>query len=295
MYPHKVSKHNKSMTYDENMYRFPNSNHMRLATAKAKKVIQIELTSNWHYSQKGDVQVILNCDKKCIEIHKLIESHKTPIKQENIIGIDKGLYTLISCSSGHEYGIGYSKYSNANAEWMSNKNGNRHKNYIDNKMPTAKHYRRQRDGKRAHLKSLIDHAVRQMFFKEHPSLIVKEDLSFTKDKLPKAKNKWVAKQRRNLATWAKGMLNERIEYYCDKFNVPFVDINPAYTSQYCPICGIKFLRREGKHHEIAVCPNCGKMNANIAAAKNVKKRKDDSEINLYTPYKEVKKILDSRI
>ena len=39
------------------------------------------------------------------------------------------------------------------------------------------------------------------------------------------------------------------------------------------------------------------MNANIAAAKNIKNRYryHDKEINLYTPYKKVKEILDQRI
>ena len=37
------------------------------------------------------------------------------------------------------------------------------------------------------------------------------------------------------------------------------------------------------------------MNANTSAAKNILKRKNDNEISLYTPYKQVKKILDNRI
>ena len=49
--------------------------------------------------------------------------------------------------------------------------------------------------------------------------------------------------------------------------------------------------RYGKHHEVTYCKNCGEMNANIAAAKN-RYRYHDKEIDLYTPYKKVKEILD---
>ena len=295
MYPHKVSNHNKVMTYDENMYRFPDDNHMRLSTAKSGKPLQIKLTSNWRYNKKGDIQVILNRDKKCLEIHKLIKSHLSNLPKTQEIGIDKGLYTLLSCSSKQEYGVNFSKVSNDEAERLAKKNGERTKHRVNNKMPSAKHYHKKRNGKRAYMNSLINHAVYQMLFNEKPSLIIKEDLAFTKEKLPKIKNKWIAKQRRNLASWAKGKLNDRIEYLCQKYRIPFMDINPAYTSQYCPFCGCKFIKRIGKHNEIAICKNCGAMNANIAASINVKHRKDDPEITLFTPYKKVKEILDGRI
>ncbi|GHN31661.1 hypothetical protein ME790_07320 [Lactobacillus delbrueckii] len=45
---------------------------------------------------------------------------------------------------------------------------------------------------------------------------------------------------------------------------------------------------------IRVCPNCGEMNANTAAAVNILRRADDKNITLYTPYKKVEKILEDR-
>nr|WP_241078830.1 transposase [Natranaerofaba carboxydovora] len=40
---------------------------------------------------------------------------------------------------------------------------------------------------------------------------------------------------------------------------------------------------------------CGEYYADINAAINIKKRKFDSEIGLYTPYKQVEKTLEKRI
>ena len=294
-YPHKISQHNRSMTYDESMYSFKDDTTISIASNKPKQRILLKLTGYWRYAKKGNVQIVLNRDKHCIEIHKLIKTHKRKLKTLGTIGIDKGLYTLLSCSTENEYGIGFSKLSNKESDRLCNVNSRRNKYRVKDQKLGSKHYHKTRDQHKEYMKAEINHAVLQMILTEKPTKIIKEDLTFTKEKLPKAKNKAVAKQRRRLSSWAKGYLNERIEYICNKYQIDYQDINPAYTSQYCPCCGNKFIRRYGKHHELVECPRCGEMNANIGAAKNIRNRENDPEINLYTPYKKVKEILDSRI
>ena len=298
-YPHKVSHYNKSMTYDENMYRFKDDNLFRFSSNKTRQVFSVTLTSNWRYSKKGNLQIILNRYQKRLEIHKLINAHKRRLNGDKTIGIDKGLYTLISCSTNNEYGIGFSKLANQEVDRLCTINANRNKvgHYLKLKGRTLtnKHYLKTRNRHREYLHAVINSAIYQMIFNEKPKKIIKEDLTFTTDKLSKIHNKQLARLRRNLSSWTKGYLNERLEYICDKYNIKYQDINPAYTSQYCPQCGRKFKERTGKHHELTYCTNCGWMNANTAAAKNILKRKDDKEISLYTPYKQVKKILDNRI
>lgn len=154
-------------------------------------------------------------------------------------------------------------------------------------------YTRQNDHGRAKNKSLIGHAVRQMYLTEKPTRLAKEDLTFTKDK-QKIKVKWKAKLNNRLNSWYKGYLDDRLTYQGEYYHVKLQDVNPAYTSQFCPFCGARILKRKGKHKEIAVCPNCGEYNANTGAAKNIKEELYDKEITLYTPYKEVKKIRENR-
>lgn len=154
-------------------------------------------------------------------------------------------------------------------------------------------YTRQNDHGRAKNKSLIGHAVRQMYLTEKPTRLAKEDLTFTKDK-QKTKIKWKVKLNNRLNSWYKGYLDDRLTYQGKYYHVKLQDVNPAYTSQFCPICGAKILKRKGKHKEIAVCPNCGEFNANTGAAKNIKDLLYDQEITVYTPYKEVKKIRENR-
>jgi hypothetical protein len=67
-------------------------------------------------------------------------------------------------------------------------------------------------------------------------------------------------------------------------------INPAYTSQFCHSCGA-FGKRTGK---IFTCKTCGTMDADYNAACNIKDRKSDIEIMLYTTCDKVKEILLNR-
>lgn len=294
-YPHKNNHYNRSMTYDETMYRF-SKDYFRFSSNKAYQVVKIKLTSSWHYKQIGNLQIILDRSKKRIEIHKLIQTHTKIISNKsNVLGIDKGLHNLISCSSEYEYGLDFSNSTYSEVERLAKYNTERNKYFSQGLKIGSKTYHKRHDKFKAHLVSVVNHAIYQMIEQEKPTLIIKEDLTFTKEKLPKTKNKNLAKMRRQLSSWTKGVLDKRIEYLANKYNISTKDINPAYTSQYCPTCGQHFLKRIGKHKEIAICPKCGQVNCNIAAAKNIRNRYYDKEITLYTPYKKVKVILDSRI
>lgn len=292
--PRASKRQNRSMTYDENMYRFETSRHFRFSSNEPRKVIDVVLTTDWHYRKNGNIQIILDRIKKRIEIHKLISTHTQLLPQAKPLGIDKGLATLISCSSNDEYGLNFSYLLNTEVERLCKINAAR--NYQRNKGYSTgfKRYNHRKQRSQEQLHKFVNHTILSMLKTELPVVIVKEDLSFTKDKLSKKRDKRKAKMHRKLNSWVKGYLNNRIEYLCQKYNIPFVDVNPAYTSQYCPHCHQHFTDRYGKHNEFVICPNCGKLNANTSAAKNILQRKDDSEITLYTPYKKVKKILDQR-
>lgn len=292
--PRRNNNHNRSMTYDENMYLFKNRQFW-FSSAVNRNRFTVTLTSDWHYSLHGNLQIILDRDKKRIEIHKLIQSHQKSMNLTKSLGIDKGLATLISCSNGNEYGRQFSKLNTNYAEILTKKNS--HRNQMRSKYSQIGNvnYHKFRNRHKAHLQAKVNQIIQLMIITEKPSMIIKEDLSFTKELLPSDKNKHMAKVHRNLNQWVKGYLNQRLEYYCNKYRIPFIDVNPAYTSQYCPICNHHFTKRYGKHNELVNCKYCGTMNANIAAAKNILSRKDDLEINLYTPYKKVKQILDARI
>ena len=122
--PRRNNNHNRSMTYDENMYLFKNRQFW-FSSAVNRNRFTITLTSDWHYSLHGNLQIILDRDKKRIEIHKLIQSHQKSMNLTKSLGIDKGLATLISCSNGNEYGHQFSKLNTNYAEILTKKNSHR--------------------------------------------------------------------------------------------------------------------------------------------------------------------------
>lgn len=341
-YPHSSAA--RCMLYDEIMWKViqkDGADHLDIMTAVSGKRKQLKLTGPFCYANKkkrGDVQLILDRDKKRLEVHRAIKAavHDLHKSKKKKVGMDKGLATLLSCSSGHEYGFNFSQLVNAEAERINRRNTNRNK-YIQaakelrhelsalqaklaikhsakterrlrNRIGSlerrisrleelhlgSKLYHRQHARKQCNMERIMNRSIRKMLLTEKPDVLVKEDLSFTKENLPKAANRYEAKVRRKLSSWSKGTLDDRIEYLCDCLGIRTVDVNPAYTSQFCPNCGARFSERKGTHHELTVCPNCGEMNANTAAAVNILRRADNKNITLYTPYKKVEKILEDR-
>lgn len=326
------SKELRCISFDDSMYSIKDSKDsefpiLSIMTCKKMNRLEVPLISPWTYKRKGDIQVIWDPDKKVIRIHKLIQA-KCRKKSKHIkkIGIDKGLATLLSCSSGKEYGEGFSPMVKEEAERLDKRNTNRNP-YIQKKKdlnieleklqkdtsldPGVKKFRMEcikreikhlekhnlgniqydREHHRAteKLESFINHSIRECIKEEDPSLIVKEDLSFVSGN----SKKYTSKYQRMLSLWTKGTLDERLEYLCSYFDIHTKDVNPAYTSQFCPECGAHTTRK-GSHNEVMVCPNCGKLNCNTSAAKNILARLEDKEITLFTPYKEVFNILSKR-
>lgn len=248
----------------------------------------------------------------------------------NTLGVDKGYHDLLSCSDNNEYGksIGdlFTKYSNI----LNKRNTNRnyfiqlHKDYVnqlkeidlllqnekDKDLKTKllilkkeilekiKHietynlgnalYSKQNERIRNTIEQEINIAIKEMISTSNPSVIAKESLKFEK-----TSNKG-SRFNRNMSNWLKGFLDERLEHIAGLNGIEIEDVNPAYTSKFCAKCGAKLIKRKGKHSEIGICPNCGEINANTNAAKNILARLNDEEITLYTPYKKVDKILLDR-
>lgn len=340
-YPHSTAA--RCMLYDEVMWKVvekDGSSYLEIMTAKCRKKKQFKLTGSYCYANKkkrGDIQFILDRDKKRLEVHRAIKAVAHNLrKAQKKLGMDKGLATLISCSSGQEYGADFSKLVGAEVERINDRNTNRNeyiqsakelreekfalqeklaKDYSAKTKKRMRHrigslerqiarleehhlgsklYHRQHERNQRNMERVMNTSIRQMLVAEDPDILVKEDLTFTKEKLPKASNRYEAKVRRKLSSWAKGRLDKRIEYLCGSLGIQTIDVNPAYTSQFCPRCGAHFSERKGAHHETAVCPNCGEMNANTVAAVNILQRAGDKEITKYMPYKNVKLILEDR-
>ena len=294
-----------------------------------QKRITVRLKGPFCYVHRGNIRVVW--DGQCISIHKTIRAKCRPARRrrKKVLGIDKGYSTLLSCSSGKEYGEGFGDAMNAeaNRRCVRSKQRNRF-------IQKEKNARNDLQKVRAAMKSVHDPEIlewlREMESRLHSiadrtkarhvgserysaeehrrqerlnsdvnhvirTMIASEEPSeIVKEDLKFTKNSRKGPRfRQKMSSWIKGYLDERLEYICDSFAIKHTDVNPAYTSQYCDKCG-EPIRRSGKHHETATCPHCGSMNANTMAAVNILHRLGDKEITVFTPYKKVKNIMEAR-
>ena len=282
-----------TISFDQEMYTIKDLDNgksaISLSTDVPNERLTINLKSKYCYNKKGNIILKFNRDKKCIEIHKLIYVKSKENKNTNIIGVDKGYATLLSCSDDTEYGINIGEIFTKEAQRLNKKNTNRNYFISKNIKIGNKTYRKQHRKSKQTVAKEINYAIKQMIKTSNPIVIVKEKLD------PRGNTGKGKFFNRIISNWTNGLLNERLEYLCLLNGIKTIDINPAYTSKYCNKCNAMLIERTGKHHEVGICPNCGNINANTNAAKNILTRKDDEEITIYTPYKKVKEILDLRV
>lgn len=308
------STNTKTISFEQGMYSIKDGVFSMMSLNKGKK-INIILRNKINKS-KGTILVILNKDIKCLEIHYAIHAkYRHPELTDAVVGIDKGYTKMISCSTGKEYGEKLGEILTKETERLNILNKKRNPYYakvrelqkvIDNstdeeqikllqkKIDNIKNnnlgkvkYNNKKHKVKEQTKSYINAELNKFFKDTKPKEIVLEDLTFVSN-AHKYRGK---KYNRKMTRWVKGTIEERLEYKAACWGTKVTVVNPAYTSQYCHICG----KHVNRNNNIIKCPSCGTLDANINAAKNILHRKQDKEITLYTPYKKVKNILETRI
>ena len=325
------SRNRRCMLLDQDMYSIRTvgkTSTLELVSLTKGKRSSIKLKGVWRYAERGNIQVVLIDGGKHVEVHKCVQAKTKKPTGKAVAGVDKGHATLLSFSSGNEYGVNAGAMTNVEADRITIRNTNRnhliqkHKDLcaelkelrerknmnvpapsdperekvlikkirvIEKNNLGRKKYDRQHGKAKEEIIKFVNAEIRRAFKEEQAGIVVKEDLSFVKDKKNGKDKSFSAKARARLSSWMKGVLNDRMEYIAEENGIKTIDVNPAYTSQFCAECGSFLLGRTGAHKEIAVCPVCGRINANVNAAKIIKARRKDKEITLYTPYGEVKK------
>lgn len=323
--PYPGAKRAGCILLDESMYTIKTEDdidYLYLMTITRGMRLKLKLNGRFCYNRKGNVQIILNREKRNVSIHKCIQTRQRKGNFVHPVGMDKGYATLLSCNDGNgntpEYGEEFGQLISAEVERINKKNTN--KNYFYSKRTKLlkklesadsqqeaiqvkqkiqnlernhlgnKRYRKQHGKAVKHMEADINQNIRKCIEEMNPSEIVLEDLTFTSGKKKQNGKSF----NRKMASWQKGYLDGRLLYIGKLFGAKTEHINAAYTSQYCSICGSKLGPRYGKHHELADCEICGKVNANTNAAGNVLARRNDKKIMQYTPYRKVKEICEGR-
>ena len=260
-----------------------------------KKRIAIPLDSNRLLG--GTLRLILRDGR--VEVHYAVESIECstkPCGQEEV-GIDKGYSEAFVDSEGQVHGHGLGDLLSCESDYLKVKYQRRNKLFA---IAEAKPHKaetvfknnlgRKKLDKR---KQLHTQRVRDKVFKAVHSVvdkaktIVSEDLS-----VPiKSRKRYKKEQKRRLAGWVKGLMQDALKSVSQRRSSSLVLVNCAYTSQMDSRHGVLLGRRSG---EKFYCFDGVVLHADQNAAHNILARKDDSLIQLWTPFDEVKSILLKR-
>lgn len=313
---YKIKSHtNKAnIILTSNLYKF-NSNNKNFTFSGKSKNSRIEVTLIGHVPKlKGTLELVKNQKTNQYYLHVPLDRIITPKKitiNSEILGLDIGITDLITLSNGSVYGANSSELFYSLSDNLVNKNRSRlfsYKQKLEKRIATEQdQYKKsilelklknleeknlgsqKRNSKirkyKSRIVSHINCELNKMIKEEDLKEIVREDLNWI------SKKKNVSKKQQNrFSTWSKGTLLERLSIKLIENGIMETIVNPAYTSQICSKCN-HLGTRNGKEFK---CLNCNlNIDADFNASINIKKRKYIEEINIYTPYKRVKKYYEN--
>ena len=298
-----------------NLYKFDSNNNIFSFTGKKKNSkVTITLIGNIP-KLKGTLELVKNQKSNQYYLHVPLDRiiiKKEMTEQSEILGLDVGITDLITLSNGSIYGANSAELFYTLSDNLVNKNRSRLfsykrqleeriltendpskksllelklKNLEENNLGSQK--RISKIGKyKSRIVSHINCELNKMVKEEDIEEIVREDLNW----ISKKKKNVSRKQQNRFSTWSKGVLLERLSVKLAENGIKETIVNPAYTSQVCCKCN-HLGSRNGK---VFKCLNCNlNIDADFNASINTKKRKFISEINIDTPYKEVKKYYEN--
>ena len=313
-YKTKAHTNKANVILPSSLYKFnPSNNEFTLTGKKRNSKVKITLIGNVP-KLKGTLELVKNQKSNQYYLHVPLDriiNKKKMTDESEILGLDVGITDLITLSNGSIYGANSAELFYNLSDNLVNKNRSRlfsykqklekrivieqdqsKKSILEQKLRNLEENNlgsKKRIAKiskyKSRIASHINCELNKMVKEEDIQEIVREDLNWS------SKKKNVSRKQRNrFVTWSKGVLLERLSVKLAENGIKETIVNPAYTSQVCCKCN-HLGNRKGKEFK---CLNCSiSIDADFNASINIKERKFISEINIDTPYKEVKKYYEN--
>ena len=313
-YKTKAHTNKANVILPSSLYKFnPCNNEFTLTGKKRNSKVKITLIGNIP-KLKGTLELVKNQKSNQYYLHVPLDriiNKKKMTDESEILGLDVGITDLITLSNGSVYGANSAELFYTLSDNLVNKNRSRlfsykrkleqrilieqdqyKKSVLESKLKNLEENnlgfkkRSSKIGKyKSRIASHINCELNKMVKVEDIREIVREDLNWSSKKRSVSR-----KQQNRFSTWSKGILLERLSIKLAEKRIKETIVNPAYTSQVCCKCN-HLGERKGKEFK---CSNCNlSIDADFNASINIKKRKFISEINIDTPYKEVKKYYEN--
>ena len=235
------------------------------------------------------------------EIHYAFKKPLGRPRETEVIAVGKGYTEAFVDSDGEVHGVGLGEIMTEYSDKASKTGQARNRLYALEKKHreagrTAKADRiktnnlgtkkinARKDKAQKRIRNIVFRAAHSVVDKA--SLVISEDLS-----RPIAKRRPWKKYNRRMSALARGTLAEALESTTQQRKARHVLVNAAYTSQMDSNTHLLEGKREADKF---YCANGDVLQADFNAALNLLHRYSDQEITLYTPHKEVRRVLLAR-
>lgn len=221
---------NQNFQADNNTISFPvivNGKSKRISVAAKMSERQRQIFSNAKF---GTMRIVIKNKSIVVQIvYKVAEP--TPVSDGNVMGVDLGIKcpAVSYCSDGSVkfYGNG-----------RKNKYMRRHYKYLRQKLQKAKKPEavKRINDKEQRIMRDIDHKLSHDIIETAVSHNV-EVIKLEQLKNIRSTTRTSRKNNHSLHTWSFYRLAQFIEYKAKLAGITVEYVNPAYTSQRCPVCG----------------------------------------------------------
>lgn len=296
-YKHGHTRVRNQIVLDTGCYKtFQHNGRAWIDAMSLQRGKRIAIPLNTTHEPSGTLRLILRGGR--VEVHYSVDAEvaceNRPCGSKEI-GVDKGYTEVFTDSDGDVHGEGLGALLSAESDYLKTKYQRRNRlKAIAEASPPAKRARietnnlgrKKLDARRkrheANVKDKVYKAVHGVVDKANE--IVAEDLTATiKSRKRRSKN-----TKRRLSGWVKGLIAVALQQVSQRRGASLVLVNPAYTSQVDHRHGILLGTRKGDRFH---CFDGVVLQADENAAQNIKARRGDREISLWTSYREVKTIL----
>ncbi|MHB9295737.1 hypothetical protein PilKf_01485 [Pillotina sp. SPG140] len=186
-----------------------------------------------------------------------VQSHQNH-SGKAIIGIDRGLYNLVTLSDG-------TKFSSKKCKAVKRRYAYNRSKVQSVGTPSAKRKLKRTAGKEKRYMTNCNHCItKRLAANIDVQTYVLEDLTGIRKQKNKGKkfNSW-------LSNWSFSQFEQQLKYKCELHAINVVNVDPRYTSQQCNRCGT--IDKSSRNKSRYVCTHCGhRDHADVNAAKNIR-------------------------
>lgn len=256
---------NGAVIYDQRIMSWKGLDRVSLLTLQGRIKLPIKIC-NYHAPRldriRGQADLLFKNGSFYLCVVVDVPEPKKSVP-EKALGIDLGIKNIAVDSTGEEF-------SGEKIENVRTKMANLKADLQSKGTKSAKRHLKKLSGHEARFKRDTNHCISKnlvMKAKDTSSLIVLEDLKYIQERTTVQKA-----QRHRHSSWSFNQLRQFIDYKAAMAGIPVIYIDPAYTSQECPICHhISRSNRPKRDNFQCVC--CGFSGpADTVAAQNIAAR-----------------------